>query len=523
MRKFGTRLRVVIFIVSLIGTWVMVENILQVQKYVDWNMKGTEKVSERPGYYDILFSGTSMSITNISAEELYLKYGMAGIALGEPEQVTYLSYYTIENALKYQSPKVVLYDVKALFYTEDRLKEMIEQNEDYYVHYTLDDMTNSMTKFEAVKQVKELHPESNYWRYFSKMYHNHSNWENISKQNFRTLQSSDFILEGKNSAGIWENVSDDNHISITDNTNEVSEIPEINKKYLEKMAELCKSKNVSLVLIRNTGSKNWSWGEYNAAAEVAKELGLDYLDLALYEDEIGFDWRTDSFDGTHHNIIGTKKWTDFLGEYLINKYDFVDKRGNEKYDEYELTKDKYENVVTAMAQQIILSKATNFNQYLDTLYNLDKNGNAIFISVSDDASASLTQTGQEILKAIGFNTDLVGNIQYSYYGVLDDGKLVSECCNESGSEWDGNLNDGTLYQISSGGLLSGKNASIQINNVQHIQGGRGFNIVVYNKKSGRVISSVFFDTNIESNPITARRNALGRIEKEEKINYWISE
>ena len=81
MQKVRTKLKVIFFILLLSGIWIIVENVLQVQKFVDWNMKGTQKVIEKPGYYDILFSGTSMSITNISAEELYLKHGIAGISL----------------------------------------------------------------------------------------------------------------------------------------------------------------------------------------------------------------------------------------------------------------------------------------------------------------------------------------------------------------------------------------------------------------------------------------------------------
>ena len=167
--------------------WCGTENILQKPANIDWNMKGIDRVRENPEYYDVLFTGTSMAIFNISVEQLYLKYGITSMTLGEPEQMTFLSYYTVEEALKYQKPKAVLFDVKSLFYSEERQKEMIEENEDYYIHYTVDKLKNLKTKYDVVTQVKELHSSTKYIDYFSTMYHNHANWEETSKRYKRMI------------------------------------------------------------------------------------------------------------------------------------------------------------------------------------------------------------------------------------------------------------------------------------------------------------------------------------------------
>ena len=513
--------KISIFTFILLIGWIGVRSVLQLHKDPAWNIRGMEKVRNSPNYYDVLISGTSMSITNVSAEELYLKYGIASVSIGEPEQLAFLSYYSLEEALKYQNPKVVLFDVQALLYSEDR-QETLLSNEDYAAHYTLDSITGMKTKYDAVTQIKKYKSSSTYWDYFSKMYHYHGNWENITKNNFKLVQGKELMLESKNLLGMYESNPDKEYVSEKDNLNEKIEITEENRRYVEKIAALCKKKGVELILIRSYGSYYWSWQEYNTIKEIADELDVDYLDLALYEEQIGFQWATDTHDRVHHNVVGTKKWTDYLGKYLCSKYKFADRRLEKEYIEYENQKEKYDDIVKVMEQKIALIKAVNLNQYLDTLLNLEKEENTIFISVCDEASNKLSDNSQNILNSIGFNVNLKDQYGISYYGVMDDGKIIAENSSQNGGHINGKLNDNTEFQISSGGSNSEQSASIIISGQEYVQGGRGLNIVVYNKKNKEILSSVFFDTYSEENPNTARINSSGIIEKEELINYWVS-
>lgn len=511
--------KVIFFFLLLMLIGSVVENVLKTPKNIEWNTEGMKNIKKSSNHYDVIFSGTSMALTNISVEELYLKYGIAGMSIGEPEQMVFLSYYALENTLKYQSPKVVLFDTQALFYSEESQKQRIEENEEYYVHTTLDDIDDIKIKYEAVQQVKELHPTSNYAEYFSVLYHNHANWENISQNNFIKKQGKDIILGNRNIAGILENVTNAEYISEADNTGIKDSIPQINEIYLKKMSDLCKEKNIDLVLIRSCGSKNWSWGQYNTVVELADELNIKYLDLAVNENEIEFNWRTDTFDGNHHNVCGTKKWTDFLGRYLDENYYFADKKNDRAYEEYEVYKEKYEDILNTMRTKIELISAINFNQYLDTLLNLDKEGIAIFISIYDDASMNFSLISQHYLSALGLNVDLMGKYRYSYYGILDNGKNIEELCNEEGGTKAGILDSGAEFEISSGGALSDVGSSIKINGIEYAQNGRGINIVVYDKKTDEILSSVYFDTFAEDNP-TACRIKNGVKQEETDVNVW---
>lgn len=517
MRKKFAKLRLLIFSIGIIFIWYMAGSILKKPTYADWNTSGMKNVNTKKDHYDVLFLGTSMAVTNISAEELYIKYGIAGMSIGQPLQMEFLSYYSLEQALKKQSPQAVIFDTQALFYTEEIQKEHIEQDEAFYVHTTLDTLKNDRIKYQAVEEVKELHPDTTYWEYFSNMYYSHSNWENLNIDNFVSQRNKDIVMGSRSLFGVLENTTNDDVQAFDDNIKESADIPEINIEYLRKMKELCEKNNVELILVRSYGRKYWQMEQYNAIKSLADEMNLKFFDMAEYEDEIGFDWATDSCDGTHHNINGARKWTDFLGEYLANNFKFTDKRGLKNYQEYESEKSRYQDIEAAMEQKISLLRATNFNVYLDTLLNLEKEGTTIFISVNGDGN--LTEYSQKFLTALGCKKNSEMKKDDSYYAVIDDGKIIAEKCCKEGDIINGMIGESISFEIASGGYLSQINAEIKIDE-ESITMGNGINIVVYNKKFKEVLSAAFFDTSLDENPTTSRYNENGMIESEIKTNFW---
>ena len=50
------------------------------------------------------------------------KYGITSYIRGSAQQLTWQSYYLLEDALKHETPKVVVFNVLALKYNELRVK-----------------------------------------------------------------------------------------------------------------------------------------------------------------------------------------------------------------------------------------------------------------------------------------------------------------------------------------------------------------------------------------------------------------
>ena len=55
--------------------------------------------------------------------------------------------------------------------------------------------------------------------------------------------------------------------------------------------------------------------------EYMDEKGYEYIDLTVIPDEIGLDFKTDFYNGSHTNVSGAKKATSYLARYLMENYE----------------------------------------------------------------------------------------------------------------------------------------------------------------------------------------------------------
>lgn len=507
-------IKIITFIAGLLFIWCGTDYILERPKDQQWDHSGLAYIYDNRNYYDVIFVGTSITITNLSNEELYLNHGIAGVTIGEPSQATYLSYYSLEEALKYQTPAVVVFDVNSLFYTEDDLITNVGYSEHHHLHYSFDNMKTNLTKYRAFCQAKEIIPELDFWNYFSKIYYNHSNWENLSQGNFNR-ESDKMIMNGNLMLLSFQGGSDNVEEEYTE---DVVEIPEINLQYLYKMIELCNEKNISFVLARGGGS--FSEGKYNTLNNLSREYGIPYLDLSDYKEDAGIDMAMDCVDGTHFNVLGAQKWTNVIGEYLKNHYVLPDRRQDAKYDSYREKETFYRQTLKGMRDMIILSQCMSLDDYLNALMNLDYSDTSVFISVKDEASTNLTYNEVWQMNELGLSAELKNKFRYSYIGIFGEAG-IHELLGEEQLYYTGAIGEDTIYSVMSSGGNVGNQASIMINGIEMAQNGRGINIVVYNSILDKVISSVYFDTYQYENPPTARISTVSQEQYEAEPNIWL--
>lgn len=97
--------------------------------------------------------------------------------------------------------------------------------------------------------------------------------------------------------------------------------------------------------------------KYNYMENIIDLYGYNFVNMNNHYDDIGIDFATDFYDsGAHTNAMGAEKCTDFLGEYLIQNYEFEDKRGDEKYaswdESYEYWKVRHEEAINTIQYKI---------------------------------------------------------------------------------------------------------------------------------------------------------------------------
>ena len=109
----------------------------------------------------------------------------------------------------------------------------------------------------------------------------------------------------------------------------------ISASTFEKCIHYCKRQGSIPVLISVPNYNGWNYRKHNALQQIADKNKINFIDLNL-ELKKNINWKKDTVDGGDHlNIKGAQKTTAYLGEYLKNEYGLPDRRGDQKYKQWD--------------------------------------------------------------------------------------------------------------------------------------------------------------------------------------------
>ena len=314
MRKRITALITVSVITMLV---LALLTCLLIPKY----MRGIIEGSLTAEYYDdkapheVIFIGDCELYENMSTVELYRQYGISSYIRGNSQQLIWQSYYMLEDALRYETPKVVVFNVLALEYNEPKSET--------YNRMTLDGMRWSGSKINAIKA--SALPDENFVEYVFPFLRFHSRWQELKGTDFEYMFSRDPVsINGYYLRADVRPMEDfPEPKALTD--------PQFGSNamgYLQKMTDLCKSKGIELILVKAPITYPYWYPEWDEqVASYAEENGLTYINYIDKMDEIGLDMTHDTYDGGQHlNVYGAEKFADYFGAYLTSNYDLTDYR-----------------------------------------------------------------------------------------------------------------------------------------------------------------------------------------------------
>lgn len=270
--------------------------------------------------HEVLFVGDCEVYENFSTITLWEKYGISSYIRGSAQQLTWQSYYLLEDALRYETPKVVVFNVLALKYNEPQSEA--------YNRMSIDGMRWSSSKVNNIKA--SMTEDENFIDYVFPILRYHSRWSELTTDDFKHLFTKDLVTHN----GYYMRVD----------VKPQGEFPEpkplidytLGEKamgYMQKMVDLCKEKDIELILIKApTEFPHW-YDEWDAqVVEFARENDVPYINYIPLQDEIGLDMSQDTYDaGLHLNTQGAEKMADYFGAYLVENYELTDYRDNEKY------------------------------------------------------------------------------------------------------------------------------------------------------------------------------------------------
>lgn len=273
--------------------------------------------------HDVVFIGDCEVYECFTPPTLWQEYGITSFVRGSAQQLIWQSYYLMEETIKRESPKAIVFNVLAIKYGKPQSEA--------YNRMTLDGMRWSGSKVDAINA--SMTEDEDFLSYVFPLLRFHSRWSKLTDEDWKYLFHRDTISHNGYlmQTAVSPKTSDREGIPLADYT-----LPEIGFEYLEKMRLLCEENGVELILVK-APTNNWRYYWYDEWEEQivswADEKGVDYYNFIPLADEIGLDWSTDTYDGgVHLNVYGAEKLTSYFGKILVEKYGLSDSRGNTELD-----------------------------------------------------------------------------------------------------------------------------------------------------------------------------------------------
>lgn len=476
----------IIFLIILVIMLYYINQILQ-PKYIYrnniWPITSTYNQFYRmeKNSIDVLFFGSSVCVNAFSPQEIYNNYGIRSYNLGSQQQNIFLSYYWLKEALRFQSPQVVVLDTRFLF---EYHPEYILNTAEGMIRPCLDPMKWSAVKVEAVNDLCSIDESHSKLSYYLTNIRFHSRWSSLTEYDIDMSEVQYAELKG------YSAIADYGPQSYTTfdlgDTDKYQDFKPTMQVYLDRTVEFCRENDIKLVLVSLPGNA-MNDEIHNSLTKYASDNNVDYYNLCEtgnYE-TIGAVLPEESVID-HENLWGSIKMSKYIGKLLSETYNVAAIQDAQ----WEETKGYYEHMI----KNCELIHISDFAEYLKAI---DDQNYSVFISVGYDAVAGLTDEMKEALKELGIKTDWTNKYRWSYYAViLPNADVLEEISEDTLTVTGGFRGNRSVYTITSNGYYTGGTTSITIDGTNYSKNGSGFNIVVYDNATMNVIDSVRFDTGV---------------------------
>ena len=341
---------------------------------------------------DVLVLGSSHAYQGVNTAVLWEEYGYSAFNLCGAGQPVWNSYYYLEEALKTQTPKVIIFDIYYMHYSSDYSETSFAIKNTYGMKW-------SETKKEAI-EVSFDHTTTGIQYYIEALQY-HSRYSDLNKTDFYPYQANTEMYG--NHKGFYcyfrTEALQERDLTTVEYFNDVTDKCLL---YFDKILELAESRNIPVIVTAIPfDAENYHQGIFNMVelATIGKE-NVTYINfLTDYKEAVNIDYKNDFADKQHLNFKGNTKITRFFGDYIKEHYDVPDNRGNEYYISWDKDAEVYYNQLENYNNDAI----TNVNDYKQVINN-------------DRYTIIMTLTCNDYGK-IPSNSKILANRLLSYAGV----------------------------------------------------------------------------------------------------------
>lgn len=282
--------------------------------------------AEKEDTLDIVMIGSSPVFPYYAAPKLWGESGIAMYPLSSNVQRPAAMKYLVKEAEKTQSPGLYIFEMRMFTMADEGLRENMA-----YTRGVTDNLRYSALRNETIRAMVPEDAEEGRLSFYLDIMKYHTNWKmlalpsewaNMTYHNPHPLKGYTF----KDEVG---------PLPMPDcgGAGGTKAIPAEQEDYLRDLLDyLQQGGHDALFIVSPYGESLEDQQMYNYMEEIVTDAGYRFLNMNNNYGEIGIIYEEDFADyGSHTNAVGAEKCTDFLRAYLLEYYDFEDKRGQEAY------------------------------------------------------------------------------------------------------------------------------------------------------------------------------------------------
>jgi hypothetical protein len=441
-------------------------------KYYDGIYSVTKFYEQEDNSVDVLILGSSHAYQSFNTGILWEDYGMASYVLSGSAQPMWNTYYYLKEALKTQTPKLIVLEGYMTIEPE-------EYSKDEYIIKNTYGLKWSKDKIDAITISA---PQERWSEFLLEYIQYHNRYSSLSDADFLKNQGNPMYENWK---GFVENMN--TVVAGNPDTSGVEEREPLLDKtelYYRKTIELAQEHDIPILVVVSpyAGITEKDAAYFNAAQDIAEEYDIPFVNCTLFYQDIGIDFAEDAADPSHLNSTGNMKFSTFVGEYISEHYEIPDRRGDAHYQSWQDNAD----YIQALVKNYELTQADDINSFAERMQDEHY---LYFVSV-DGYCTTQDEKIAVLLDALQIADNNAAGLWYT-----DSNGVVWYCGNEQGKlylEIDGQdigiqrIYDENSYRYES--AVSVGNTQIDCRKVTN-----GVNVVVYSTMTKSVVDSIGID------------------------------
>ncbi|MCR4905526.1 MAG: hypothetical protein K6A33_05545 [Clostridiales bacterium] len=350
--------------------------------------------------FDVIIMGTSHAYNTILPQELWRGYGIASYNWGQNNCSLPEDYYILQLLSRYTAPKLVVVDLYGFVESAEVGNGKVRPDSRDLQRVQFDPFPLSRLKIEAVRDLFDDYDKRYDFLFPFAMYH--SRWSEIRKDNFSPRdipqKGAAFVLGFYDASGYVE-----------PQTGTARTLTTVNVGYLDKLIAYCRENGIEMLFTYVPFLADQAAADAIATVEALLRENYGIPLLNMLEMDLA-DWRTDAYDASHLNHIGAVDVTDYLGEYIADRYPALVHRDDPAYASWDADYDHY------IDYKISRFEPGKLYNNLALLYGSDFRGEVI---LSEGYDVTADRLFADLLDRLGSRVTVRGSDQHASGFVLE--------------------------------------------------------------------------------------------------------